>query len=100
MSSIANQILSYSWIIKILDHPYASYLYDLSSKQILIIVLFTAILALFLAYRKLGTGAFFGLILVFILAYIVYSSDIYGRWSDHNEAEQKNLERLREEVEK
>ncbi|OGF26102.1 hypothetical protein A2303_04860 [Candidatus Falkowbacteria bacterium RIFOXYB2_FULL_47_14] len=100
MNQIINQLLSHPWTIKILDYPCASYLYDLDSKQIWIIILITAALVLLMVYRKLGSGAFFGLILVFILAYIVYSSDIYGRWSEHNEAEQKNLERLQEEVEK
>lgn len=100
MNNIANQILSYDWVIKILEHPYAARLYDLNSREIWIIIIISAALILFLAYRKFGASAFFGLILVFALAYIVYSTDIYGRWSAQQADSQKSLDQLEAELEK
>jgi len=100
MNNLLNQVLSHDWVIKILDHPYAAYVYNLSSREVWIIIIVSAALILFLAYRRLGAGAFFGLILVFALAYIVYSTDIYGRWTAQQADSQKSLDLIEAELEK
>lgn len=83
-----------------LPHRYAGYVNNLSSREILVIIIIAAVLILFMAYRKFGVGAVIGVILIYFFAYIIFYSNIFNNWQNDKMEEQRRMQIYSQELQK
>ncbi|HOZ56190.1 MAG: hypothetical protein BWY51_00656 [Parcubacteria group bacterium ADurb.Bin316] len=90
-----NQIINSEVIGRYLD-----YVGNLSSRDVLILVVVTAVLILIMAYRKLGIGAVFGLCLIYFFIYVIFYSNIFDNWQKEKMEEQRRMQIYNVELQK
>ena len=98
MSSLANKILEYDWINRILDHEYVGYLYGMTSTQIWILILLVATLVLFAFYHWVGPLAFWGMFVGLTVVFFVYSFNIYGFYQSQEEKNEAHYEEVQKNM--
>lgn len=79
---------------------YLDYVGNLSSRDVLILVVVTAVLILIMAYRKLGIGAVFGLCLIYFFIYVIFYSNIFDNWQKEKMEEQRRMQIYNVELQK
>lgn len=81
-------------------HRYLNFVYNLTPREILIIIALTAFLILIVAYRKFGIGAVIGVLLIYFFAYILFSSNILNNWQNDKMEEQRRMQIYNQEMQK
>ena len=73
---------------------------NLSANEILIMAIVTAVLLLFIVYRKLGMGAAIALIIVYFIGYVIYRNDIVDFYKNQTTETDNRLKAVEEELQK
>lgn len=81
-------------------HALIIYINSLTQQEIIIILIIAAILVLVIAYRLFGIGMVVGIILVYALAYILYTSNVIGFYNNQTSTENQHLNTIQEEINK
>ena len=79
---------------------YLDYVGNLSSREVTVIVVATAVLILIMAYRKLGVGAVLGLCLIYFFVYIIFYSNIFDNWQKDKLEENRRMQIYNAELQK
>jgi len=76
------------------------YIQNLSHDEVMLLIGITALLILFIVYRRFGLMAFSGLILIYAIAYILYSYDIIGAYNEREKENNDYLKTIQTEIDK
>ena len=90
-----NQILQSGYTTR-----YLEYLSQLSNREIMVMAVVAASLILIMVYRKLGTGAVFGLCLIYFIIYIILCSNIFDNWRKEKMEENRRMQIYNAELQK
>ena len=77
---------------------FVNFALSLSSDEIIILVLLTAVLILFIIYRWLGTGAVIALLIIYALAYILYANNIFDIYQKNEAQKARDNQILQSEL--
>lgn len=102
LATINQNIISYYQQILHSDlvSSYFSYVSQLSSREIIAMVIIAAVLILIMAYRKLGLGAVFGLCLIYFFVYVVFYSNLFDNWQKEKTEETRRMQLYNAEMQK
>jgi hypothetical protein len=73
---------------------------NLSSKEIIILAVITAVLLLFIVYRKLGPGAAVALIVLYFIGYVIYRNNLVDFYKHNTSETDSRLKAVEEELQK
>lgn len=76
------------------------FIQGLSHEEVMLLIAVTALLFLFIIYRRFGLMAASGLILIYGLAYILYSYDIINVYDKRESERNEHLKVIQEEIDK
>lgn len=77
---------------------FIDYATNMSVLELKILVALTAVLVLFLVSRWLGMGAFWALLLIYAIGFILYQVDIFNFYEDRTLEQSKHMEEIEEEL--
>lgn len=77
---------------------FINYAINISPTEIKIFVALTAVLVLFLVSRWFGTSAFWALLLIYAIAFILYQVNIIGFYEKQTREKDIHMEQIAEEL--
>ena len=95
MSNFVNKIKDSELVIDILGR-----IYSLTSTEITIIIVITALLILFMAWKKFGIKVFFATLFMYLIIYVLYSFDIIDAYNTRQHEEDAHMKIIEQELDK
>lgn len=92
---LIDKISAYPLAVKLL-----SYIYTLNSQDVWIIIIITAVLFAFLVYRLWGGTLMFVILFVYLIAYTLYSFNIFGFYNENNKSNEIHMNQIQKEIDK
>jgi uncharacterized membrane protein YcfT len=93
MEALIDNILNHELIIQLVN-----FINSLGNTEIKLIVAITAVLILFIVYRKFGVGAFWALTILFFILFIVYQANIFGFYKKQSQEQVEHLQEINAEL--
>ena len=93
MAALINNLINSSWIQYVLKT-----IYGFNSTEITVLVVITALLLLFMAYRTFGGRAVAVLSIIYIIIYALWVNDIYNLYKTKTTEENMHIQTIEEEI--